>query len=298
MGILPINNGGICKNNSMIRDNLDIKEYHKHPGLSRSGIMDLLQCPQLYWHNYLNYEKPIKSDTEALAMGSLVHTLILEPSTFIDRYYIMPDLDRRTKEGKKIYAENCEVIESLKARDINLTIITKDMYDKASEIAASAKNNKVFKNIISMYNGFMEQSIFYKININDKDIVFKSRPDYYNDDFILDVKTARCASFNSFEKAVYNDGLYIQAAMAIDALNSMSDENNYKTFIFLVIEKEPPYLTATYVLDEEVIEYGRKKYMDASLIYLECKEKDEWPSYTNKLDIIGLPKWVKMGEFE
>ncbi|ENL6798456.1 hypothetical protein AB5Q79_001573, partial [Campylobacter jejuni] len=80
--------------------NLTQTEYrNKKEFLSASDIKLLLENPYKF---KVGYKKP-KSDN--LALGSLIHTLILEPKKFEKEYLIMPELNLRTNEGKEKKAE-------------------------------------------------------------------------------------------------------------------------------------------------------------------------------------------------
>lgn len=258
------------------------EDYHRADGLSRSAIMDIIECPKLYQYNYLNKEREKKESTEQMRLGSLVHTLLLESDQYKNRYMILPQCDRRTKEGKSIYAK---AINEVGTR----TLIDEEMLKKSTHMVYSLKKNKILSKVLEKYEGNVEHSFFYRMD--GVDVTFKSRPDYFNSNFILDIKTAASAKPAIFSKAIFNYGLHIQAAMALDALNSCQ-EFVYENFIFVVVENKAPYLTATYMLDADAIAYGRKCYLDAARSYLDCVKSGVWPSYTEEIQTISLPRWA------
>ena len=60
---------------------------------------DLLKSPWLYDYNK-NNPKP---QTLAMAFGSMVHHLILEPESFEQHYFVADKPKKNTKEGKAAY---------------------------------------------------------------------------------------------------------------------------------------------------------------------------------------------------
>ena len=69
---------------------------------------------------------------------------------------------------------------------------------------------------------------------------------------IIDLKTTRDSSPESFRRSAYNYGYDRQAAFYLDGFKA--DE-----FWFLVIEKESPYRVGIYKASDEFIEGGRQK---------------------------------------
>jgi len=87
------------------------ENYHQdRTCISASGLKQIAKSPRHYWNKYLNpaYED---TTTPAMAFGSVVHTLMLEPHTFNERYAISPDVNRTTKEGKAAYTAFAEANE-------------------------------------------------------------------------------------------------------------------------------------------------------------------------------------------
>ena len=62
-------------------------------------------------------------------------------------------------------------------------------------------------------------------------------------------------------------------------------------FVFIAIEKELPYATAIYTLDEEALQFGIQQFNDLMTEYAKCMKTDNWPSYGIKN--LTLPKYAK-----
>ena len=65
-----------------------------------------------------------------------------------------------------------------------------------------------------------------------------------------------------------------------------------KEFIFIAIEKTPPYCIGVYRADEEMIVAGMSE-VDKSLEVLKmCQETKLYPDYTPTIQDISLPPWM------
>ena len=72
------------------------KEYRQHEGISRSQLWKIKESPEKFRYAMENPEEP----TPALLFGQMVHKLILEAEDFASDFVVMPEIDKRTKEGK------------------------------------------------------------------------------------------------------------------------------------------------------------------------------------------------------
>lgn len=217
------------------------REYHAHEALGSSDIKQLLQNP----HGF-RQEKP---SSKALELGSLVHKLILEPQEFESCYYVLDNIDKRTKEGKEKYSKA-----SAKAEAENKTIIDLATYNQGKEIAEAFNKSAVSKLIAG---GVAEHCAFSEID----GVAVKCRPDYYRSDkkIIIDLKTtslAGGASALNFQKAVANYRYYIQASLYTQILGA--DE-----FYFIAIETQAPYMIGVYKLDITALELGETQIKKA-----------------------------------
>lgn len=251
-------------------------EYHATPRLNNSGIKKLLKSPMHYLDSKLHPQEP----TKAMAIGSAVHCMTLEPETFLDRYAVAPEsLDKRTKEGKAAWAE-------LEAS--GKIILSNADYQDINKISFAVRTHETAPKLINAGNP--EVSVFTTMDSVD----VKCRFDWLRpigDDFIaVDLKTTDDASQAGFAKSIANYGYDIQAAWYIDCAKAAGIE--IVNFIFIVVEKSSPYAVALYELDEESIEAGRAKYQKALNTYKDCIATGEWQGYSSNIETIRLPAWA------
>lgn len=278
--------------------NIPIEDYHKDIGISSSGISLILDAPKKYWAKYVDPMR-IEDDeqTQSMILGSAVHCLALEPKLF-DKYFIVaPKVDKRTTAGKEIWANFLCYVQSksgngsfkyfpeskIYLEQSKPTIIKVEIYDKAKKMAQSIRDNKAFM-AFTRYGGKVEHSLYFK---DDDGVWLRSRPDFYNDEFILDIKTSRSAKEKDFQRSIENYGYHRQAALAIDSTDKLTEIKG-RRFIILAIENKEPYLTKAYLMPKESIEIGRIEYKKGAKIYNNCMLSNVWNGYPDTISDLGV----------
>ena len=228
--------------------------------------------------------------TEALRIGKAFHTLLLEPRKFNRQYAIMPICDKRTKEGKLIYKT------FLKNND-GKEILTKTDYEQIDVMADAIKKQIIYRYI---QQGEAEVCIVWE----DKKtgLLCKARIDYVHREhaILIDLKSTTDASKYEFSKAIYNYGYFEQAAWYCDGWEILTGDE--PCFVFLPVEKTPPYAVAAYEVPQMDIAAGRQSYRKALDKYAECLKKNYWPGYQETVEILGMPDWalrkLGIGQYE
>lgn len=253
-------------------------EYHAHSAISKSDLDLINRSPA---HFKFAKEHP-NEQTESLLLGSLVHKLVLEPSNFAEEYVTAPKCDKRTKEGKATWLE---FLESSNGR----TVITEEIRSKAEEISRAVANHSVAK--LLLQNGKAEQSFFW--TDSETGVECKCRPDFLRSDgLVIDVKTTADASVEAFVKSAYNYRYYVQAWWYLHGLRQCGIDA--KDFIFIAVEKEPPYAVCVYAADDLMLQLGERESMKNLKTYAECLKSDIWYGYEKEPQIhsLSLPDWV------
>jgi exodeoxyribonuclease VIII len=106
----------------------------------------------------------------------------------------------------------------------------------------------------------------------------------------VDFKSTDNASKDAFSKSIANYGYARQAAYYLDLAKDSGLPHT--EFVFVAVEKEPPYAVGIYQLDQESIQWGRKKYTDLLSLYIKCRDENHWPGYSQEPQIISLPQWA------
>jgi hypothetical protein len=229
-------------------------------------------------HAKLYKEEP--PDTDALRFGHALHTRALEPQLYPERYAIRPECDRRTKEGKAIYEDFLATLDGK-------TELTQAENDSIEAICASIEKNRLHRWI---ERGKYEVCIVWRDARTG--LLCKARLDYYHDteNVIVDLKSTIDASYDGFAKSIFNFDYYQQAAWYCDGIKTLKGDT--PSFVFLAVEKKPPYACAAYEAADEMLIAGRKTYRKALALYQECMATNHWPGYPDRVEIITMPQWA------
>lgn len=262
--------GEVVKSILVIETN---KEYHSNTlSISKSKLANMGKSPEYFKWILDNPQEP----TNDLIIGQAFHKITLEPNTFYDEFAVMPACDRRTNAGKETYARFTE-------ENISKTIITEDVYNTICGMRDSVMANKYACALLS--NGNTEQSIYWTDTLTGE--TCKCRPDYYRtiEDRILitDLKSCRQADSLSLSKDVVKYGYDLQAGMYSTGLSTHFEKSlDLIDFVFIFVEKEPPYLINVTQASRFVIDRGISLFREYLGMYAECKRTNNWYGYNGE----------------
>lgn len=263
-------------------------DYHSMTSVSSSTLKTILRSPAHYKAAYLS-GAPRKEPTASMVLGSLTHTLFLEPENFGSEYIIAPDCDRRTKEGKAVYSAFQD------AADV-LTIITADQLQTAQDMANALCGHIIHE---AMTGGHAEASIFYIASIGGLGLSCRIRPDYHippcetwPTGLIIDVKTTDDARPEAFARTCVNFGYDLSAAMYCDGFQTHYGTDEPPLFLLLVVERDAPHAVACYECSPEMLDKGNEKYRKAMQLLADSTASGEWPAYDEGIQLLNLPKWA------
>lgn len=241
-------------------------EYRKADGISRSELQLFRKSPMHYQYAKTH---PTES-TPALAFGSAAHKYILEKDDFFNEYVIMPNIDRRTKEGKETYQRFLEESEGKE-------IISHEDFETIKEMAQAIDEHPSAR---AFLQGEHEVSMFWTDEYTGEKV--KCRPDVINNDttitgkkMIVDYKTTDDAMH--FEKSCKKYGYQLQAGMYREGVF----QNRFEEygFAFVAQEKKAPYAIKIFVCTGQYIDEGLDEYRTLMGLYHKCRLEDKYPSY-------------------
>ena len=220
-----------------------------------------------------------------MVLGSLVHSLILEPEKVEQEYYIGEFNVRRGKEYEA----------SVKQAGTR-TVISKEDYERAMAVVEAfhiqatdhpdlnGKQEELLK-------GDKEHSFYWEDPATG--ILCKCRPDnlHHSGNIVVDVKTTKNAGFDSFQKDIVTYGYYLSAAFYLRGVAAVTGRAPEK-FVIIAIETEAPYLIQVYELDPMAIEIGNRHIDQALATFAECVSTEVWSGYPQKTITMPLPNWA------
>lgn len=251
-------------------------KYDEINAVNKSTLWEMRKSPLHYWH--LTHDTP-KKDTPAMKFGRAVHAMLLTPHKFNELYTVAPECDRRTKEGKAIWAELMESGKEIISQEDMDTILA--MKNEFSPIRRRFLWNEEYQT---------EKALTW--TDNETGVECKARLDVCMPDIIIDYKTTTDASTTAFMREALRYGYDLQAAMYLEAARA----NGYrpKGFIFIAQEKTAPYLVNILYAGDAFLDRGAWIMRDLLSKYRECRDSDTWPGYGEN-ELI-LPEWEVIGD--
>lgn len=257
--------------------NVPESEYHAHPAISKSGLDRISISPA----HFKAWKAAPDDPTDAMLFGSLCHRLILEPQAFEATVACAPECDRRTKDGKAIW-------DAFQAENVAKTIVKRDQYEILAGMARAWVAHPLYSKVHE--GSLIEKSVFW--NDPQTGLQCKSRPDIvHKSGMILDLKTTDSAVPTEFQRTIAKYRYHVQAAWYLDGISKATGQT-FDQFLFIAIEKKPPFGIAVYVATPLMIAQGRQAYIRDFETYAECMRKDSWPSYPTDVQPIDLPVWA------
>lgn len=219
-----------------------------------------------------------QEDTDAFALGRLVHSLVFEPDTFEADYAIWHGGRRAGKEWDAFCSEH-EGKTIFKAAEI----------EEAAAMAGAVRSHPLVAPYID--GGTFELPIYWTDPATG--LLCKARPDWLRNrgNILLDLKTAQSIEGRRFGAAAARYGYHCQlahyAAGVEHALGWVPEQVK-----IVCVEKTAPYDVAIFNLTDADLYAGREE-VDELLARLKAhQESDTWPGRYIEEQALQLPAWL------
>lgn len=253
------------------------EQYHADTSrIGKSGLDLIRRAPAKYYERYLNPNAKPRKSTKTFGIGNATHSFVLERDIFQDQFAVSPNFRGEGSQFKR---------EQFTYNNPDKTIITAGIYDQINGMRESIYNHPIAAKLLSI--GEAEQT-FTWID-TETGAKCKCRPDWWNPElrYIIDVKSTDDASQAGFARSAFKYRYYVQDPYYFDGLieNQMQPER----FVFIAVEKEPPYLVNVFYYPQSEKEHGREIYKEDLRTYQECLRTGEWPGYGNEIKSLDIP---------
>lgn len=263
----------------MLRTDISNSAYHDLGELSRSVAWSLTTlCPAQVWHNM---KHPTPSDAPHFVVGGCTHTATLEPFKLDEEYSVKPELIDGNGPRTNAYKASFQTMQD-HAPDKRW--LAPSDYTKCLDMAASAREHPIMQTYLDDPESVIEGTGLF---LHEK-AECKVRPDLWNPGagVVVDLKTTLDASEKGFARSVVKYGYHFQACWYLQGLRALGE--NPRKFIFVTVEKSPPYLTAAYTLSTTDIERHRGSMAEACKLWVKCLSSGVWPGYPDKVKTLNL----------
>ena len=261
-------------------------DYHAHAAISKSHLDQVARSPLHYFARYLDPNRVVPEPTPAMAIGSAVHTHVLELDQWDARYVSAPDgIDRRTKAGKAEW-------EAFTTAATGRTVLPKADADLVMRMAHSVFSHPAAAMLLAL-PGKAETTHMWTDAATG--LQCKCRPDWLTDDgrLLVDLKTTEDAG-RGFAKSIAQWRYHVQSSWYLDGIEQATGTRP-EQFLFLCVEKKAPYAVAVYAADAEMIAAGAQTAARDLDVLATCKAANAWPGYSDQIEPISLPPWMRPG---
>lgn len=292
--------------------------------LSYSRIKDLLVSVKTYIDGIVNP----RPQTEAMKLGSLFETLLLEPGKFEQLFFIAPlkpEYLSQAKQKKMGFTEFLTVDEQkqifedkVKEKAMEKTIITPEMYSRAMNMVNAFNTHYLANKLISQENEYQKK---FELSVEGVDIVgyldifCKAKEDIHTGDviikaghyYIIDIKKTASVEDSNITKSFRDFKYYIQYYLYKKAIEIYMNQgliqkphDQIEIPVFYIFQEDScPYDTHIVTMDINYEELAKLEIIEAIKRFKFLKEfSDKIYFGINPLvKTLSLKSWQKQ-EFE
>lgn len=255
--------------------------YRADPGHAQSHVKYILKSPA----HYLAAKQRKFTPTLSMQIGSALHCLVLEGQEQFDRDFVLkPEgLSLTTKEGK-----------AWKDSNGKKTMLSRtDQYaswDAVYGMAESLRRLEWFDPSQADYRKYNELSIYWE----SEGLDCKCRLDrlVLEEDraLVLDLKTTDAVDPAAFLRKVVGSMNYLfQAAWYSEA--TLAAFGLPTTFVFIGIERTPPYATCIFEVSPDMLLEGLEQTKHARILLRDCLRSKSWDAPAIDYQVLELPSW-------
>lgn len=262
-------------------------EYRNHPGINKSTLWQIRKSPAHY-RAAVDHQGESGEDRPALKLGRAIHAAVLQPEEYCTQYVVAPELNRRTKEGRELYAQ-------FEAENAGKEIISQADAEVINGIKAAISGNKAVKKLLR--GAKAEVPIMWTDEASGLEC--KCRVDAFKvkrtnrkpvSITAIDLKSASDASTDYFAREAIKRGYDVQAAHYIHGLKAKYHVEKVDWY-FIVIEKESPFAVNLLKASEGFLDNGEWRRMALMDRLQKSIQTDSWSGYGEN-DLI-LPAWAE-----
>lgn len=290
-------------------DDMPDRLYHRGPGCSKSTLDYYgLRTPA---HHQFDRLHP-RPDTRATRVGRAFHSLLLTPHEFPSQFVASQFEEFRTKEAKAwkaaVEAQGLFVLGIKAGKDPARDPSEWDMIQRMRDAVMSHPLARCFfSGYTAERSGFwteealIHEGIFAerfpghghdgpREYIRHELAKFRIDLDDWANGFMVDIKTTEDASKHEFGRSAAKYRYHVQDRWYMRGQRALG--LNRDAFLFLVVEKSPPWGVAIYRITQEWL-HQADRLIDRDLAYYSlCRERGEWPSYPVDPRDLELPRYA------
>lgn len=251
-------------------------EYLQLPGDSASQLKKVMQSALNYkWAK----EHPDHTSSPAMALGTAVHTAVLEPHRLRTDYVLWDQGDKRGKAWTEFKEANSDK-----------AILSASEFATVKGMRASICGHEPAARYLK--EGLAEVTIQWIDPITGRRVhgridwltIIDGRP------ILCDLKTTRNSSRRKFMSDAFALGYHLQFALYCDGFHTLTDV--FPRFVTLAVESAPPFEPAVYDATEAFLARGHDEYQRLMATLQACEATGIWPPRATEEMDLDLPAWA------
>lgn len=255
------------------------RDYEKIDGINISGLCRALEWNgkagqyDIYMARTRHYLDNPTEPTRAMILGSATHYAVYEPAEFVSRVVDFVG----TRRGA--------AWEAFKLANTDKLILYPDDMAECLDMRRAVMESE-FVGPVLRCEGQTEVAVEW---LDERTgLKCKGRVDrltsLWGRPCVHDFKTAAAASRSAFKFAIRDNAYHVRAAWYLDGLDAngqamQNDKPVERLFVWPVVEKSAPYLTALYMPSPEMLNDGRRVYRALLDAYALSVKTNIWNGY-------------------
>lgn len=267
----------------MIVEDQHMSAYLMSEGIGSSTLKSMLQSPK----DFLYTQSQKSKETTATALGTLIHTYLLEPHKFDAEYILQPeDWGSLSKNPGKSKWDALKA----QAKEENKKPIKFSEGEYLVRLMKEAKKHTVFQDMIA--NSKKEVSFYGSVDGVD----LKSREDIWMTDKgeVWDIKTFSSDELDeeSLARTIFKWGYHFSAAHHIAVMESCGIEVKSWGWAMVSTKTPAPHIILKRA-SKDFLRAGKQDFNRALSLYKMCKEENRWPGFDDDIQEIDLPRYAQ-----
>jgi hypothetical protein len=227
-----------------------------------------------------------KEQSDAMGLGSLTDTLVLEPEKLHDRFLIVPEFPKlNSNAGKATWA------------DIQKEAAGRIVVDKADRRSAELMRDSLLLHPATSrwlsHEGHAQAVVIWEEPVGDELVLCKAKLDRFVPGVLkLDLKSTKNAKHWNFAGDAAKLGYLLQAGWYDHGFRMATGEKEPTPFGLAVVENEPPHLCAAYTIKPADLEVGLETCQRLLAAFTNAQRTGVWPGYSDEVEELEFPPWA------
>lgn len=243
---------------------LPAEDYHSGIDVQSCSLLKpMLISPAHYQAQFFES----RETSAAMEFGTLIHTLVLEPSLFMAQYAVFPGKrNARDKDFKAFCTANPGkmVIDDVSLQTARILV---------DKILHRTFRGRLFGDYVA--EGEPEVSIYFSDPVTG--VQCRTRIDLLHPEYLFDLKTSAFIVLREWLRHAISLDYDLQAYMYSLGHCLLAGRQTPLPFVFITAESDRPFSVSSFTAGESFLTEGGRKYREAISGYAACTAVQHWP---------------------